>query len=135
MPRRDDVPLPRLNAEPNVTPAIDVLLVLLIIFMVGLMLQQQHMIAAQLPRETAGEGDAAIVLEVLADGRYAINQDTVSPAEAGVRLRAIYAGRPDKVLFVRGAPRTRWQAVVTAMDSARGAGVTALGISPKRLGP
>lgn len=71
---------------------------------------------------------------MLPDGRYAINHDTISPTFVGDRLRAIYSGRPDKILFVRGAPRARWQAVITAMDSARGAGVAVLGIPPERLG-
>jgi len=119
----------RMNGEPNVTPFLDVLLVLLIIFMY-LCLNQQKLIDAQLPDPFARTGsDAeAIVLEVKPNASYAINQQPVAAAELDARLRAIYAGRPTKTLIVRGDRGVRYQDVIAAMDIARGAGVVAIGL-------
>ena len=116
----------RMAAEPNVTPMIDVLMVLLIIFMVAVSGKRRAM-DVQLPAES-GEGQGApIVLEVGPHGRLALNRQPVAPAELGRRLREVYAGRPDKVLMVRGDGAARYQEVIAAMDSARGAGVRVLG--------
>ena len=121
--------------EPNVVPLIDVLLVLIIIFMLAVMkeLKEQSAIFASLPqpaRPTA-HGAPSIVLEVGPRG-YRVNQTPVAAQELDRHLRQIYDGRPDKVLFVEGDPAVSYQAVVTAMDIARGAGVRVLGLPPKR---
>ena len=118
-----------MRAEPNVTPFLDVLLVLLIIFMY-LSLQQQKIITAQLPDPTPrpGVSEPMIVLEVRPNASYAINTQPVSATELGSRLRAIYAGRPTKTIIVRAAPGVRYQEVVTAVDVAKGAGVVAIGL-------
>src|SRR5215218_5441668 len=118
-----------LTAEPNVTPFLDVLLVLLILFMF-LCLNQQRALMAQLPDPAArGKVDApAIVLEVKPNALYAINTEPVAGAQLAARLRAIYAGRPTKTIIVRGAPGVRYQEVVTAVDIAKGAGVVAIGL-------
>src|SRR6476661_3561819 len=122
---------PRLamHAEPNVTPFLDVLLVLLILFMF-LCLNQQRAIMAQLPDPSARRTDAApaIVLEVKPNANYAINTEPVAGPQLAARLRAIYAGRPTKTIVVRGAPGVRYQDVVTAVDIAKGAGVIAVGL-------
>ena len=130
MPPRDAKPSP-LSAEPNVTPMIDVLLVLLII-MLFIVPQQQRALTAHLAdRDGEGPG-AALVLEVGPGDRLALNQQPIPPAQLGARLRAVYAGRPDRVLMVRGDRTVRFQQVIAAMDSARGAGVRVLGIDPRR---
>jgi biopolymer transport protein ExbD len=118
-----------MHAEPNVTPFLDVLLVLLIIFMY-LSLTQQKIITAQLPDPVArpGASDPVIVLEVRPNASYAINTQPVSSRALGSRLRAIYAGRPTKTIIVRAAPGVRYQEVVTAVDVAKGAGVLAIGL-------
>jgi biopolymer transport protein ExbD len=122
---------PRLamHAEPNVTPFLDVLLVLLILFMF-LCLNQQRAIVAQLPDPSVRGTDAApaIVLEVKPNATYAINTEPVAGPQLAARLRAIYAGRPTKTIIVRGAPGVRYQDVVTAVDIAKGAGVIAIGL-------
>jgi biopolymer transport protein ExbD len=126
---------PRLamHAEPNVTPFLDVLLVLLILFMF-LCLNQQRAIMAQLPDPSVRGPDTgpAIVLEVKPNAMYAINTEAVSGAQLAARLRAIYAGRPTKTIIVRGAPGVRYQDVVTAVDIAKGAGVVAIGLVKMR---
>ena len=117
--------------EINVTPMIDVLLVLLIIFMMIIPLSRRA-IDVQLPepesRTTATEG---IVLEVLADSSFRLNKAPIASADLGARLRAAYAGRPDKTLLVSGSPRASYQQVVAAMDRARGSGVLVIGVHPR----
>ena len=124
---------PTMHAEPNVTPFLDVLLVLLILFMY-LCLGQQKVITAQLPDPSARPTDnsPSIVLEVRPNAMYAINTQAVSRAELATRLRSIYDGRPTKTILVRGATGVRYQDVVTAVDIARGAGVVAIGLASGR---
>ena len=123
------------SPEPNVTPMIDVLLVLLIIFMFLVALNQPRRIDLQLPEPTGERSESAatsIVLEVGPGGSYAVNRAAVAREALGPHLRALYAGRPEKVLFVQGDPRVRYQEVFEAMDVARGAGVRVIGIPPRR---
>ena len=120
----------RMNAEPNVTPMIDVLMVLLIIFMV-IVPSSRRAIDVQLLAEQAGAGGTPIVREVGPGGRLALDQEPVAAAQLGARLRAVYAGRPDRVITVRGARTARYQEVVAALDSARGAGVHVIGLDTR----
>ncbi len=118
-----------MQADPNVTPFLDVLLVLLIIFMY-LSLSQQKIITAQLPDPTpvSGPNTPLIVLEVRPGAMYAINSHMVAGPQLAGQLRAIYDVRPEKTLIVRAAPGVRYQEVVTAVDIAKGAGVVAVGL-------
>ena len=118
-----------MQAEPNVTPFLDVLLVLLITFMY-LSLTQQKVITAQLPDPTPvkGPSTASIVLEVRPSAMYAIDSRVVAGSQLAGQLRAIYDKRPEKTLIVRAAPGVRYQEVVTAIDIAKGAGVVAVGL-------
>jgi biopolymer transport protein TolR len=131
-----------LNAEPNMTPMIDVLLVLLIIFMM-IVPASRKTIDIQLPDPNPPQtppSDAnpdQIVLEVLPGGIYEINNQTVNGGQRGLlpRLQDIYNGRPDKLIFVKGAPDVKYQDVIFAMDMARGAGVKVIGIPPGTAEP
>jgi biopolymer transport protein TolR len=118
-----------MTAEPNVTPFLDVLLVLLILFMY-LCLNQQKVLTAQLPdpRPAPGDNTPSIVLEVRPNATYAINTQPVAGSQLASRLRALYADRPTMTIIVRGAPGVRYQDVVTAVDIAKGAGVVAIGL-------
>ena len=118
-----------MQAEPNVTPFLDVLLVLLIIFMY-LSLNQQKVITAQLPdpAPVPGPNTPSIVLEVRPSDVHAINTQVVVGSQLAGRLRAIYEGRSEKTLIVRAAQGVRYQEVVTAIDIAKGAGVVAIGL-------
>jgi len=118
-----------LNNEINVTPMIDVLLVLLIIFMAAIP-SLRHSIEVQLPDPApiSSEGPSSIVLELDASGAYSINKSPVAHDELASRLHAIYDGRPDKTLFVKGDRHVRYASVIAAMDVARGSGVKVLGL-------
>ena len=120
------------SAEPNVTPMIDVLLVLLIVFMV-FVTQVYHSMDVRLPEPCTGvcNGANPIILEVLPGPAYRINSANVPGSELAGRLRAIYDGRPEKIIQVAGHPGVRYDDVMAAMDIAKSAGVRVIGISPK----
>ena len=127
-----------LSSDPNVTPMIDVLLVLLIIFMV-IVPSLRKSIDVQLPDPTpvAVPPDNAnnnIVLEVLPAGKYKINSEEVDKPRLGARLKEIYGPRPDKIIFIKGDSTVVYQDVIFAMDVSRGAGVKVIGITPKSTG-
>jgi biopolymer transport protein TolR len=118
-------------AEPNVTPMIDVLLVLLIVFMVA-SVSRKHL-EAQLPREQETRADGpSIVLTVGPGPRYSLNQQAVHADSLAAVLARVYAGRPDKTLIVRGEPGAKYREVFRAMDVSRGAGVLVLGADTRR---
>ena len=123
-----------LNNDINVTPMIDVLLVLLIIFMV-IVPSQRKAVDVQLPDPTpsvqpANSTSTQIVLEVRPDG-YSINKEAVTKARLASRLKEIYDPRPEKIIFIKGDPKVKYQDVIYAMDLARGAGVKVIGVPPK----
>ena len=123
-----------LTNEINVTPMIDVLLVLLIIFMLVVPMSRKA-IDLQLPDPTettqSTNPPPQIVLEVLPGNRYLVNKEPLSKAQLAARLKAIYEPRPEKIIFVKGDPKTKYSDVIFAMDVARGAGVKVIGVSPK----
>jgi biopolymer transport protein ExbD len=121
----------------NVTPMIDVLLVLLIIFMV---VQQglQKGISMQVPPpkdkdEVAQKSNPEdqIVLEVNPGPVYAINRQPVTYEALETTIRDIYANRPRKVIFVKGAENVTYADVVHAVDASRAAGVDIVGLVPR----
>ena len=126
-----------LTNEINVTPMIDVLLVLLIIFMMVIPMSRKA-IDLQLPDPTpdntpSGPPPSQIVLEVLPGNVFKINSQPVSKADLGRRLKEIYDPRPDKIIFVKGDPAVKYSDVISAMDVARGAGVKIIATTPKEL--
>ena len=124
-----------LTNEINVTPMIDVLLVLLIIFMMVIPMSRKA-IDLQLPDPTpddqpSGPPPSQIVLEVLPGNVYRINTQPVTKQDLARRLKEIYDPRPDKIIFVKGDPAVKYSDVIFAMDVARGAGVKIIATTPK----
>ncbi len=122
------------TSEINVTPMIDVLLVLHIIFMITQPLSRMAM-DIQVPPpdtpETKTPPSSQIVLELRDDGSYAINSQPYPLEQLDAQLHAIYDARPAKLMFVKAGPNRVYQEVIEAMDIARGAGVQVIGFTPK----
>ena len=119
-----------LTSDINVTPFLDVLLVLIITFLAAT--SARMTMDAQLPVPCAGscESDGRpIVLEVLASG-YLLNRQPVTEAALRETLRSVFDGRPEKVIQIAGHRDATYQHVLSAMDVARSAGVTVIAIPP-----
>jgi biopolymer transport protein ExbD len=121
------------SSEINVTPMIDVLLVLLIIFMVVIAMGRTAVQINIPPTETATKNQSIsdqIVLELRDDGSYWINGTNVPKAELGAKIKEIYENRPAKLIFLKPGQERIYADVINAVDVAKSNGVDVVGVTP-----
>jgi biopolymer transport protein TolR len=131
----------KVNSNINVTPMVDVMLVLLIIFMVITpMLQNKVNIDLAKTDNPTSMPDAdkedAIVVAVARDGQVYLGQDKVAASELGAKVRDKLTDKPGKQIFVRADARAKFLDVENAIDDVRTAGVDSVGLlTEKRQTP
>ncbi len=118
------------RSEINVTPFVDVMLVLLIIFMVTAPMMQQG-IDVDLPETTTQPlrvRDEPLILTVQKNGKYYLARLEIPPEKLREKLVAIFEGRDSKQIFLRADKDAAYGLVVVAMAAARAAGATKVGM-------
>jgi biopolymer transport protein ExbD len=122
----------------NVTPMVDVMLVLLIIFMVITPLLskgvQVNMVKTKnpIPMQAADKSDA-ILVAVTRDGRTYLNSNQMQPDDLAPKVKDLLTNRLDKTVFIRADQRAKYEKVVTVVDNLRAAGVDQVGLLTEQI--
>jgi biopolymer transport protein TolR len=117
-------------SEINVTPFVDVMLVLLIIFMVTAPMMQQG-VDVELPKTTTQPlkiKDEPLILTIKKDGKLFLGRQEIAQAELQKKLEAIFEGMDTKDLYLRADQAVSYGQVAKAMAAARAAGASKLGM-------
>jgi biopolymer transport protein TolR len=127
----------KVNSNINVTPMVDVMLVLLIIFMVITPMLQNKVQIDMAKAENAvampdADKDDAIVVAVTRDGSIFLGQNRVDPSQLGSQVRDKLADKTDKTIYVRADARAQYKTVEDAIDDVRTAGVEEVGLLTQR---
>jgi len=127
------------HGQMNVTPLIDVLLVLIIVFMVVVSMSKEHQVEVQLPQQPKNESlephrnESTIVIQVAwdAEGKapvFKINQESVALENLEPRLERIFTGRAEKIAYVKGDDELNFEVGAQVIAEAHNAGIQRVGL-------
>lgn len=123
-------------ANINITPYIDILLVLLIIFMVITPIRQMDLDVKvpQTSDDSGGPPDPSVIVVSIGEAaQIAINQEPATISDLGTKLQDIYSKRANKNMFVSASPKLPYGDVVKVIDIAKGAGVQDIGLLTEEI--